>query len=58
MINLRQYVAGIKPKDKEHLVLTTGATDVCPENKIVLLVPSSEFTAIITELENESFQYR
>ena len=53
MINLRKYIKGFKPKDKEELLLETHALDKCEEDLIVLLIPRSELDKILVEVSNE-----
>ena len=52
-MDLRKYVVGIKPKDKEDLILADNATDICEEDKFVLLIPESEFKELVAQQNKE-----
>ncbi len=43
MTGLQKYVVGVKPKDKEEMILANDALNKSEEHKVVLLIPQSEF---------------
>jgi len=54
MTNLKKYVVGIKPKDKEEMILANDALEKTKEHMMVLLIPKSKLDKIIQEVSNES----
>ena len=54
MIDLKKYVVGVKPKDREELVLRNDALEKNEEHMMVLLIPESEYDEMIVELLGEN----